>query len=90
MKVKALWSFIHGGHRKKGSVFDIDDRTARQLIQKGLVAAHEDSGGAPVDDRIPFKKPAAVAKTETETEAEMEAEMEAETEPVVTKGTKKK
>lgn len=83
MKVKALWSFIHGGHRKKGSVFDIDDRTAKQLIQKGLVAAYE-GDGAPVDDRIPFKKPAAVAETETE------AEMEAETEPVVTKGTKKK
>lgn len=76
MKVKALWSFIHGGHRKKGSVFDIDDRTARQLIQKGLVAAHEDSGGALVSDRIPFEKPAAVADPQTE--------------QAVTKGPKKK
>lgn len=37
MKVKALWSFVHGARRKKGDVFDIDDRTAKALIQKKLV-----------------------------------------------------
>ena len=42
-RVKALFGFNHDGAKKKGQVFEVSDKVAEQLLQRGMVSRLADA-----------------------------------------------
>ncbi|PNQ53691.1 hypothetical protein C1141_19925 [Vibrio agarivorans] len=58
--VQAIIGFDHAGPRRKGDLFEVPDRTATELMRKGLVTVPESRPAEAVGEK-PSASPAAPA-----------------------------